>query len=72
MQIRGATYTFHLEISASSWFYYKEICYEAARSHEREILVYFNRSFTIRVFNATFADGLFKPLHMMCNVINTR
>jgi hypothetical protein len=25
------------EISASSWFYYKEICYDAARSHERKI-----------------------------------
>ena len=24
------------EISASSWFYYKEICYDA-RSHERKI-----------------------------------
>jgi hypothetical protein len=24
-------------ISASSWFYYKEICYDAARSHERHI-----------------------------------
>jgi len=26
------------EISASSWFYYKEICNDA-RSHERKILV---------------------------------
>jgi hypothetical protein len=24
------------EISASSWFYYKEICYDAARSQERK------------------------------------
>jgi len=28
------------EISASSWFYYKEICYDA-RSHERKILIAF-------------------------------
>ena len=26
------------EISASSWFYYKEICYDA-RSHERKIII---------------------------------
>ena len=25
------------EISASSWFYYKEICYDAARLHELKI-----------------------------------
>ena len=25
------------EIIASSWFYYKEICYDAARSRERKI-----------------------------------
>jgi len=28
------------ESSASSWFYYKEICYDA-RSHEREIRLLF-------------------------------
>jgi len=27
------------EISASIWFYYKEICYDA-RSHERKILFF--------------------------------
>jgi hypothetical protein len=27
------------EISASGWFYYKEICYDAARSRERKITV---------------------------------
>jgi hypothetical protein len=26
----------HLKISASNWFYYKEICYDAARSCERK------------------------------------
>ena len=26
------------EISASGWFCHKEICYDAARSHERNIL----------------------------------
>ena len=33
------------EISASSWFYYKEICYDA-QSHERKITHYSSPNLT--------------------------
>ena len=50
------------EISASSWFYYKEICYDA-RSHERKMLMevsYAQYGSSWR--NPTEAFGLFDPV----------
>jgi hypothetical protein len=43
----------NFEISGSSWFYYKEICYDAARSHESKKVWYYVATFNLESIRDT-------------------